>query len=80
MKYAAALKDFLALEAGGWKGRAGTAITQNPAIRRFVESAVTALANRGSAQVAQLLRGPQPIASAITLSSGSRRLGVEDRI
>ncbi len=67
---AAALKDFLALEAGGWKGRAGTAIAQNPDIRRFVETAVMALANRGSAQVAQLLRGTQPIASTITLSSG----------
>jgi CelD/BcsL family acetyltransferase involved in cellulose biosynthesis len=67
---AAALDDFLALEAGGWKGRAGTAITQDPDIRRFVETAVTALANRGSAQIAQLMRGTQPIASAITLSSG----------
>ncbi len=67
---AAALDDFLALEAGGWKGRAGTAIAQNPDIRRFVESAVMALANRGSAQVARLLRGTQPVASAITLSSG----------
>jgi CelD/BcsL family acetyltransferase involved in cellulose biosynthesis len=66
----AALNDFLAIEAGGWKGRAGTAIAQDPEIRRFVETAVTALANRGSAQVARLTRGTKPIASAITLSSG----------
>jgi CelD/BcsL family acetyltransferase involved in cellulose biosynthesis len=66
----AALNDFLVLESGGWKGRGGTAIAQVPDIHRFVETAVTALANRGAAQVARLTRGTQSIASAITLSSG----------
>jgi len=36
------LEDFLALEARGWKGREGTAIACNAALRRFVESALWA--------------------------------------
>ena len=36
----AALKDFLVLEASGWKGLAGTAIVNDPAIKNFVQSAV----------------------------------------
>jgi CelD/BcsL family acetyltransferase involved in cellulose biosynthesis len=44
---ATALQDFIALEAGGWKGRAGTAMAQHPDIRRFVETAIGALAGNG---------------------------------
>ncbi len=66
---APALADFLSLEAGGWKGQAGTAIAQHPDIRRFVETAVMALAARGGARVTRLLCGSQPIACAVTLAS-----------
>jgi len=72
---APALADFLALEAGGWKGRAGTAIAQHPELRRFVESAVVALAARGEARVARLLRRSQPIACALALTSGNGAWG-----
>jgi CelD/BcsL family acetyltransferase involved in cellulose biosynthesis len=65
----AALQDFLALEAGGWKGRVGTAIAQNSDTRRFVEAATGALAACGQIQVVRLLCGAQPIASALTLRS-----------
>ena len=68
---AIALWDFLVLEAGGWKGRAGTAMAQHPDIRRFVEAATGALAARGRIQVARLLCGAQPIACVLTLRSAN---------
>ncbi len=70
-----ALRDFLALEAAGWKGRAGTAIVQNPAIERFVETAVRDLAARGQARVARLYCGSRPIAAALTLTSAAGAWG-----
>jgi CelD/BcsL family acetyltransferase involved in cellulose biosynthesis len=66
----AALKDFLVLEASGWKGLAGTAAANDPSIRAFVESAVTALAARGQARIDRMFLNGQPIAASITLSSG----------
>jgi hypothetical protein len=66
---AVALQGFLALEAKGWKGVAGTALVQNPELRRFAESAVDALAQQGQASVARLLLGSQPIACIVTLQS-----------
>ena len=39
------------LEASGWKGVAQTAAANDPAVRRFVETAVTALAAQGQARV-----------------------------
>jgi CelD/BcsL family acetyltransferase involved in cellulose biosynthesis len=67
---APALKDFMALEAGGWKGAAGTAIVSDPAIAVFVERAVTGLAAEGKARIDRLHLGGKPIAATITLSSG----------
>ncbi len=67
---AAALQGFLALEAKGWKGAAGTALVQIPELRRFAETAVDALARQGQARVARLLLGSQPIACIVTLQSG----------
>jgi CelD/BcsL family acetyltransferase involved in cellulose biosynthesis len=67
---AMALQGFLALEAKGWKGVAGTALIQNPELRRFAETAVDALARQGQASVARLLLGSQPIACIATLQSG----------
>ena len=66
---AAALQDFLALESKGWKGAAGTALTQAPKLRRFAETAVDALARQGQAGVARLLLGSRPIACIVTLHS-----------
>jgi CelD/BcsL family acetyltransferase involved in cellulose biosynthesis len=67
---AAALQDFLTLEAKGWKGAAGTALIQSPELRQFAETAVDALARQGQAGVARLLLGSRPIASIVTLQSG----------
>jgi CelD/BcsL family acetyltransferase involved in cellulose biosynthesis len=66
----AALQDFLALEAKGWKGAAGTALVQSPELRRFAETAVDSLARHGQAGVTRLLVGSQPIACIVTLQSG----------
>jgi CelD/BcsL family acetyltransferase involved in cellulose biosynthesis len=65
-----ALDDFLALEAGGWKGRAGTAIAQHPDLRSFVQRAVCTLAAEGKARADVLRVGGAPIAAALTLRSG----------
>jgi CelD/BcsL family acetyltransferase involved in cellulose biosynthesis len=67
---AAALADFLALEARGWKGRAGTAAVQDDAIRRFIERAVADLAAQGQARVARLVSGDRAIAAGVLLTSG----------
>jgi CelD/BcsL family acetyltransferase involved in cellulose biosynthesis len=67
---AQALQGFLALEAKGWKGAAGSALVQDPGLKRFAETAVDALAWQGQAGVVQLLLGSQPIASIVTLQSG----------
>jgi CelD/BcsL family acetyltransferase involved in cellulose biosynthesis len=67
---AAALEDFLALEAAGWKGRAGTAARTDDRIRGFMENAVTGLARTGQARIDRLLAGGRPIAALVTLRSG----------
>ena len=66
----AALKDFLVLEASGWKGLAGTAIVNDPAIKNFVQSAVMALAADGQARIDRLLLNGTAIAATMTLTSG----------
>ena len=67
---ASALEDFLVLEASGWKGLAQTAAANDPAVRRFVETAVSALAAQGQARIDRMQLGGQAIAAAITLKSG----------
>ena len=66
-----AVDDFFVLEAGGWKGRAGTAAREDEAIRKFLQTAVTGLASESKARVARLLLDVRPIAAIITLRSGA---------
>jgi hypothetical protein len=66
----AAVGDFLALEASGWKGRAGTAAQDDSAIRDFLESAVAALAAERKARIDRLCVDGRPIAASMTLVSG----------
>ena len=68
---AAALEDFLTLEAGGWKGRAGTAARDHAEVATFMRSAVTNLAAAGHARVDRLVHAGAPIAATITLRSGA---------
>jgi CelD/BcsL family acetyltransferase involved in cellulose biosynthesis len=67
---AAALADFVALEASGWKGRAGTAIADREDLRRFIEAAAAALATQGEIEIQRLLLEGRPIATGILLRSG----------
>jgi CelD/BcsL family acetyltransferase involved in cellulose biosynthesis len=67
---AAALQDFLVIEASGWKGLAGTAASSTLPLRRFVEAAVGALAADGYARVDRLMLNGNAIAAAVTLRSG----------
>jgi CelD/BcsL family acetyltransferase involved in cellulose biosynthesis len=67
---AAALEEFLALEASGWKGRAGSAARDHADIRAFMERAVTGLAADGNARVDRLMHGGRPLAASIALRSG----------
>ena len=65
-----AMADFLALEARGWKGTAGTAAAQSAAIRPFMDAAVAGLAAQGQARVARLLHDDRAIAAGVLLTSG----------
>jgi hypothetical protein len=67
---ARALDDFLALEANGWKGRAGTAARAQPEICEFLQAAVAALAGEGKARIDRLFVDTRPIAAIVTLTSG----------
>ena len=68
---APALDDFLGLEVGGWKGRAGTAAADHSGTRQFLHAAVSALASEGQVGIDRLLVAGNPIAAAVTLRSGA---------
>jgi CelD/BcsL family acetyltransferase involved in cellulose biosynthesis len=65
-----ALDDFLALEAGGWKGRAGTATADHEQLRRFIAAAVCNLAAEGKAAINRIMVDGRAIAATIVLHSG----------
>jgi CelD/BcsL family acetyltransferase involved in cellulose biosynthesis len=65
------VQDFLALEEKGWKGRAGSAAAQTPAIRQFLQNAVTGLARRGLVRADRLSVSGQPTAVTLLLRSGA---------
>jgi CelD/BcsL family acetyltransferase involved in cellulose biosynthesis len=67
---AAAYEEFLALEASGWKGQAGTAIACRHEIRDFVTAAVAALALEGKVAIDRILLEGRAVAASITLRSG----------
>ena len=67
-----ALSAFLALEAQGWKGRAGTAIAADAALETFVRRAVAGLAADGQARVDRLVQDGRTLAATVTLASGDR--------
>jgi CelD/BcsL family acetyltransferase involved in cellulose biosynthesis len=67
---AGAVEDFLALEARGWKGRAGTATAHRQELRHFIRTAVSGLAAEGKASIDRLLVDGRTIAVTIVLRSG----------
>lgn len=66
---------FLDIEAGGWKGRAGTAAAQQPDVARFMSAAVGSLAADGKVIAACLRRDGPVIAAMIVLRSGAGAWG-----
>lgn len=68
----AAIEDFLALEAAGWKGRAGTVAANDENLGRFVRTAAEGLAAEGKLAIHRLLLDGRVIAAAIVLRSRHR--------
>jgi len=80
---AAAVETFLVLEASGWKGQRGTALSQDDGDATFVRRAAAALAETGQCEIVTLRAGDTPVASAIVLRHQDRafyfKLGVDER-
>jgi CelD/BcsL family acetyltransferase involved in cellulose biosynthesis len=80
---AAAVENFLALEASGWKGKRGTALIQDDGDASFARRATVALAETGQCQIVTLRAGDTPVAAAIVLRHQDRafyfKLGVDER-
>lgn len=66
----AAVDEFLAIEAAGWKGRAGTALLCRAEDAAFVRQAMADLADLGGAAVHWLRADGRPIAVQLVLRSG----------
>jgi len=80
---AAAIETFLTLEASGWKGQRGTALSQDDGDATFIRRATTALAETGQCEIVTLRAGETPVAAAIVLRHQDRafyfKLGVDER-
>ncbi len=64
------VERFLALEAGGWKGAAGTAMLSSSARTAFLRTATRMLVRRGLCRVDSLTLDGVPVAMAVTLRAG----------
>lgn len=69
---AAAIDDFLALEASGWKGGRGTALAQAPGQAALMRAASAELARRDACLIGLLRLGNRPVAGTILVRSGER--------
>ena len=69
------LDEFFALEAAGWKGRAGTAALHHADVHHFMKRAVILLGDEGKASLHKLLVDGNTIAATITLKSGQTAWG-----
>ena len=67
---AAAAEDFLALERSGWKGRRGTALTQDAGLLAFFREMMAGLAAEKGVRIARLTLETRALAVAILLVSG----------
>ncbi|WGS23082.1 MULTISPECIES: GNAT family N-acetyltransferase [unclassified Bradyrhizobium] len=80
---AAALETFLALEAGGWKGKRGTALSQHPGDAAFIRRATSAMAEIGRCEIVTLQAGGTPVAGGIVLRHQDRafffKIGIDER-
>lgn len=80
---ARAIETFLALEAGGWKGKRGTALVQHDGDAAFIRRAARELAARGQCEIAVLAAGETPVAAGVILKHDTRafwfKLGIDER-
>jgi len=78
-----ALEVFFQLEASGWKGRRGTALSQNADNLAFIRHAVHDMAARGHCEIVSLYAGTTPVAAAMVLRHLDRafylKMGVDER-
>ncbi|MFC5141923.1 GNAT family N-acetyltransferase [Actinomycetospora rhizophila] len=70
-----AVDRFLALEAQGWKGRAGTAMAARPGHGRFLQEMATGFAAEGRLLAFTLEAGPQVLARSLALTAGPGLFG-----
>jgi CelD/BcsL family acetyltransferase involved in cellulose biosynthesis len=77
------VETFLTLEASGWKGQRGTALSQDEGDAAFVRRATSALALTGQCEIVTLRAGETPVAAAVVLRHQDRafyfKLGVDER-
>ena len=66
----AALPRFLALEASGWKGKAGTAMASNPRHAAYAAELVIQLAAQDEVMIAELTRDGTPLSMGLLPVSG----------
>ena len=66
-----AVESFLAIEASGWKARAGTAILQHSGAVAFLRTMTRRMAHEGRCEVHVLTIGRRAIAAGIVLRSGN---------
>jgi CelD/BcsL family acetyltransferase involved in cellulose biosynthesis len=67
-----ALADFFDIEAGGWKGRDGTAIAQRPELVGFYTQIARDAAKRGALALGTLKLAGKPIAAHLSIVHGGR--------
>lgn len=78
-----ALETFLQLEASGWKGKRGTALSQDAGDATFIRRAVPALAETAQCEIITLRVGATPVAAGLVLRHQDRafffKLGIDER-
>ncbi|WP_137042893.1 GNAT family N-acetyltransferase [Pseudolabrys sp. FHR47] len=67
-----ALEQFLALEAAGWKGAAGTALAARQGDVAFMKEALPAMVREGAAQIVTLTSGDKVVAAGVLLRHAGR--------
>ena len=79
----AALETFLVLEAGGWKGKRGTALGQHAGDATFIRRATVAMAEAGRCEIITLYAGEAPVAGGIVVRHQDRafffKIGIDER-
>ena len=78
-----AVETFLMLEASGWKGQRGTALSQDDGDAAFVRRATSAMAETGQCEIVTLRAGVTPVAAGVVLRQQDRafyfKIGVDER-